>query len=323
MRAQSHSAVLSARSEEIGHNVGTTAHVIVRIVLLLSAAALLISCGKGGSVTGPQPHVEQPVAAAPDVRPPFSFGYFWTVGDQPSPGMGDYLDEAPAWSNLIYVSVPTWPLDRVEELAERASRRHLWVVYSVVDEMQGTGKPAPDSALDGIWAQQLPKVRAFAKRGVLHSVYILDEPVANAVPVAHQQKIAALVKNAGFRTMIVENGTQHVPVDYFGISCYAHIGTPGGNAGCRQSYYHSDANIIVFPGFYSEGYQDGHRDAVGFARWDQDAWGDLARELRGQGRLDGVLVFLWPSLPGMVGTRDDPEFQEQHRRAAASLGVSR
>jgi len=292
------------------------------IIILIALAMISCACDKNRTnVTSPSipTEIEAPTSNTP---PPFTFGYYWMAGDQPGMGSGDYLDEAP-WANVAYISIPTWEQSKVEELAEKAKKLHLWIIYSVVDEMQGTGKPAPDSSLERIWNEQLPKIRAFASRGILHSVYIGDEPVANGVPTSHMLKISALVKNSGFRTMIVEHGSEHISVDYFGISCYAHIGTPGGNSGCRNGYYHSDANILVIPGFYTPGYEDGRRDAVGFSKWDQLAWDDLAKELRSQGRLNGVLVFLWPSLPGMIGSRDDNDFITQHKQIVNNLGISR
>ncbi len=259
------------------------ANAILACTILAGLALLLAGCGRN-SVTGPS---LSPAPAARVILPPLPpvpadhmFGYY-SYGAM-NAGCG--------WTNWVLFSVPTQSVERARELAEDARRCRQVVSYAT----SGPWKHWQDTFR--------PIAQAFADAGVLHSVYVADEPMANPVGNPNRVEYAALAQRiadvhaAGFKAMFTEYcsavDAPHPAVDYYGVDCYG--GRPVSMG--RVFSAHPEVNVLVGPAYGGMPYPD------------QNAWYGQAKKAR-----VGLVFWMWPTCGGWTGTEDMPEVQEQHR----------
>ena len=261
------------------------------VVLAISVAA----CG-GRSLTEPDPGVAAPPPGqvAQAALPPHIFGAFAASADVPEIG--------PQGGNVVVV-VPSYSDD-----PER-----------VALALQGNGKTAivtahhvfgnPRAGWVAGWQQLREWMRPLEARGLVAAVYVVDEPLHNGIPAATRDEAIAIVRSAGYRTIVAEGidraiGAARPPVDLYGVTCYDWPGYGGwSQARCLTAYRDRPSwDLVIGQGF------DLH-PRNGTAQQQLEAWAALGRERAG--------VLFWVARwPGQMGILDDGELLAAYREAA-------
>jgi len=189
------------------------------------------------------------------------------------------------WTNFVIVSVDSQSVEVARQKAEAARACHQVVSYAPA----GPWKHWEDTFR--------PIAQEFADAGVLHSVYVADEPMATGMSYAELAQRIADVHAAGFKAMFTEQGggvgKPHPPVDYYGLDWYD----------AKPHYLdetlrkHPEINVLVAPAY------------GGMPQPDQGAWFAAAKRAR-----VGLVFWVWPSVGGFTGVEDMPEVQATHRQ---------
>ena len=273
-------------------------------VVLFLAVLCSAGCGhNGGGTTGPTSPaaLTPPVVLAPLPEVPMH-GYFM---------YRQHVDLATVagWTNwaLLYTTSEA----ESREVAAEARSLRIRITWTPF-RGETTSKQ-----WDATWESNKALIRPFAEAGVLHSVYVADEPMASGkVGYEELARRIALVHAEGWKAMIVEQlggvGCPHPPIDFYGLDAYlptprhavrhALAMHPEVTFYCAHSFRAADSSNPVYPATFPS----------------QQGEADIAREARVQ-----LVWWLWPSPPGYVGAGDDPDVQAEHRQIAASLGVAR
>lgn len=228
-------------------------------------------------------------------------GYYYVVGPQ-----GDHLDAVAPWTNWIHVDIGNaLQLPATEALAARCEAAGVQVCYSVIPILWIPQAAPLPYVLHPNWrerfAAQLRWYDAFQNRGILHSLYVMDEPTANGVPGADLRMVCDWIHaNTPYRTMVVEEiGHEANPlptVDYYGLTAY----TPVQFATARAAVLGNQAvNVIVAQAFNERPYPIP----------DQWQWYALWREIRTRPRA-GMALFTYPGYA--QGARDYVGSAEDH-----------
>lgn len=275
-------------------------------LLIVPALVCLAGCGKGGAVSGPSPVSQETTPPASNVEPlPANriFGYY-AYGDADVPTYG-------GWTN--WVLLYTTNVGRSREVAEDCRRARVQVTWTPF-----LGE-ATSRNWDATWESNKALIRPFADAGVLHSVYVADEPMAAGWgDYAEVTRRVALVHAEGWRAWYTEEqsglDSPHPPVDYYGMDCY------GDPDYCEARLIaHPEVNVYVAYAF---------RSVIGLPRcgpWpaklpDQRRQAEIAHRAR-----VGIAWWTWISWPGSgdcayEGIGDNPEAQSIHRQLFAEWG---
>ena len=211
------------------------------------------------------------------------------------------LAEAAAWTNWALLYTKTEAESR--EVADEARALRIRITWT---PFRGE---ATSKQWNATWESNKALIRPFAVAGVLHSVYVADEPMASGkVGYEELARRIALVHAEGWKAMIVEQGggidKPHPAVDYYGLDWY---GAPAHRVR-RALQQHPEVTFYVGAAYRT---QDG-------AFISQGGEADIARDARVQ-----LVWWMWPSIGPWIGAGDDPGVQAEHRQIAASLGVAR
>lgn len=234
-------------------------------------------------------------------------GYFYALSKN-----GDYLDEVAPWCNWAHVSDLT--TEQAESLPERAKALGLKISLGCMETFFLPAK-VYTRRTDWLarWHDDTVAGRSLAKRlsdaGVLHSVYVADEPRGNGLSLASLEPVLAAVGKE-FPTFIVEDASGSTPtppqgVTYYGLTCY----TPRTLKDAAARYASLRAKwagqIIVVAQAFNE---------IPYKVPDQAAWLDLA----GKVPSSGLAWFCWAAYTQgtrkYFGTRDDPAAVAVHKQ---------
>jgi len=276
--------------------------------LLVALAGLLVAGCGGHSPTGPSSvpaaQGQGGLAQAPPPTPAFLLGYFARAEDAGDP--------KPANWQIIPLQFSLDP----EMVAKECLARRTLVTVAVHYVFMNPRATWPAS-----WKQAVAWMAPFKRLGILHSVYVLDEPTSAGLNRQWQEDALGIVRAAGYRTMMAEeyhwvnanpsNGeTYRPPVDIYAMTCYPPH--PAFNK-CADLYNaRPDVNMVIgeaFSGMTADGeiYNPGD---------DQWRWYEAAK---GSGKM-GLAWWVW-RWPSTVGAADDPAILEQHKQIAAREGI--
>jgi len=218
--------------------------------------------------------------------PLFAVGAFAASRDAP---------EAAAHEGNVVLVVPSYAEDaEAVALALEASDKQ-----AILSAHHVFGGPR-DQWEDG-WAQTLQWAAPLRSRGLVAAIYVVDEPLANGIPAAERDEAIAIVRTAGYKTMIAEyigNARNDVTgpqqVDYYGVTAYD---PPLSLEQALTEYRnHPQWNFVVGQGFDLQ-------SANGTPQQQFAAWIDVARDTRRA----GVVFWVW-RWPNQTGIADDPEY---------------
>jgi len=289
---------------------------IAAVVLALAVGA----CG-GHSLTEPDSVVVAPGQVAQAALPPHIFGSFAASADVPEIG--------PQGGNVVLV-VPSYSDDpeRVAAALQANGKVAIVSAHHVfggpretwgVDPSPGAQALAAPRAYQihgatavsvGGWLQTQDWMKPLEARGLVAAVYVVDEPLHNGIAAARRDEAIAIVRAAGYRTVVGEwvdeasrNG--RAPSDLYGATCYDWPGFGSWTLErCREAYRtHPGWNLAIGQAF------DLHARS-GTADQQLSAWAVIGRER------DGV-VFWVARWPGQTGILDNPELLAAYRKAAA------
>ena len=256
--------------------------------LCILALLFLAACGKSGSLTGtgepPEPAPRVILAPLPEVPASRIYGYY-AYGAEGA-GCG--------FTNWILVAVNSQSVEKAKEMAEAARACHQVVSYAI----SGPWKHWPDTFR--------PIAQVFADYGVLHSVYVADEPMATGMKYADLAQRIADVRAAGFKAMITEQGggiqKPHPAIDYYGLDWY--------DVQLRwlrlTLQRNPEINILVPPSYMPYA---GNAPLNNDHTPNQEAYVQLAKEMH-----VGIAYWMWPSIGPWTGAEDIPTVQAQQRR---------
>jgi hypothetical protein len=214
---------------------------------------------------------------------------------------------------------PTLDAAYHEGEARAARERGMWVTVSFpAGPLTARDRKTWDAAWLSRWMQQA--LQAYQDAGVLHSVYLADEPSNYGISTDEVSSRAAAVRSQGFKTMAVSYAGQPRPggLDYWGFSCYhgSYNGWAFDAQRCGDYTRYYRPNVVVAQSFY--GGPPNRPDEFGLSMPDQFGWHRLAVEVNAE-----VLAYwAWPSFAPYVGAVDSPEAQAQQRAIAAAEGVT-
>ena len=162
----------------------------------------------------------------------------------------------------------------------------------------------------GGWARTREWMAPLEARGLVAAVYVVDEPLHNGLAAALRDEAIAIVRAAGFRTVVAEwidlaVRSSRPPADLFGVTCYDWPGEGSKTlAQCLTAYRDRPSwNLVV-----GQAYDLHPRN--GSAEQQLEAWSALGRERAG--------VLFWVARwPGQTGILDQPEVLAAYRKAAA------
>jgi hypothetical protein len=200
--------------------------------------------------------------------------------------------EASSVGNTVVV-VPSY-VDDAEPIAAAFQARGRFAVISTHHVFGG-----PRATWNQGWARAVQWMEPFTRRGQVLAVYVVDEPLHNGIPAGTRDEAVAIVRAAGFRTMVAETVDYAVrsprpAVDYYGATCYDWPGFGSWTLErCREAYRtHPEWNIAIGQGF------DWHHRS-GTPAQQIAAWGEIGRQRQ------GVLFWVW-RWPGQTGLADEP-----------------
>ena len=219
----------------------------------------------------------------------FFFGYF--VRSQ------EALEVTHANWNLLLVS---WG-DNLEPVAQSYADRGMTVTISTHSILFPTLVLAPTYEAD--FARLRTLIEPFERRGLVHSIYVVDEPYWNNIPAADVDRGITYVESFGYKTMIAEWYARAIDsprpaVDYYGVTCYTFPGGTGVSQDeCEAAYRsHPDWNFVL-----------GQATDFGAGFTDQMRWYNLAIE---PGR-EGLAWWVW-RWPEQMGAADAPAILSAH-----------
>ncbi|MEY4731244.1 MAG: hypothetical protein RL681_190 [Candidatus Parcubacteria bacterium] len=226
-------------------------------------------------------------------------------------GDGSDLDNVAGYTNWnLIVGYPKLPITVAQTAAEKAKRYGMKITLTCA---WGDLKGDP-VAFDSAWAACRPIADEFQKRGVLHSYYVADEPMGNGISFAELARRIAIVKKAGFPTLVVEQGGAidkfHPPADYYGVDWYV-INTGWVRDALRA---HKEFNFYVAYAFRATDPKNPEYGTTMPDQWDQAA---IAREAN-------IGLMWWTWLPSFengayAGIGSDPAVQYIHRQISAGI----
>lgn len=201
------------------------------------------------------------------------------------------------WTNWTLTYATTVDAARDAALAARNCRQ-------VVTFTPFRGE-ATSSKWDATWEDNKKLIREFADAGVLHSVYVADEPMAaRYMDYAELSRRIALVHAEGWKAMFTEQGggidKPHPAVDFYGLDWY--------DVKLHWVRYtlqrHPEINVLVPPAYMPYA---GASPLNGDGTPNQEAWVEMAREQK-----VGIAFWMWPTCCGWTGAEDMPEVLAQH-----------
>lgn len=151
-------------------------------------------------------------------------GYYYTISRR----YGDHLDFVKSLGmNWAHMSIDeTHELPETISVAERCQELGISASYSVAEILWNEGRPYQRFEN---WKErfdyQRPWFDAFLNRGVLHSLYVADEPTGNGIPAEHLHEVCEYIRTeTPYPTMLVEESrrtARTLPVvDYYGLTHY-------------------------------------------------------------------------------------------------------
>lgn len=151
-------------------------------------------------------------------------GYYYTIG-----AYGDHLDAVKALGmNWAHVEIDnTHELDATTAIAARCQALGISVAYSISNILWIPGRPRYERHPD--WKARFNYQRAwfdaFLSRGVLHSLYVADEPTGNGIRGEDLSEVCEFLRTeTPYPTMIVEESRRQAkplpPLDYYGLTHY-------------------------------------------------------------------------------------------------------
>lgn len=242
-------------------------------------------------------------------------GYYFSS----SPDYGNHLAAIPREHELAHVSMD-WAdhADHARVAAEAKAHGFKGVIYNAMDVFFiRSSVPGSQFALrpdwKARWAEWTPRVREFALRGILHSIYIADEPSSHGLPLADLKAVNDYLHSLGYRTMVVEVMGHYQDArpayDFFGLTCYKQDAAGVWSVDWAEAERRSKiagANLVVGQAFQSSGAIPDPRPAANCARCI---------------RAKAMLWFLWPTVAGVgKGAGSDPIIVDKIRRLCPRPG---
>lgn len=173
-------------------------------------ALLLAACG-GSSPTSPVGASEPPalVAPQPAAPPAFMDGYFTTPRSHG------------AWApGSTQVIVPSFG----EDAAAAAEGLQRAGAFAFISAHHCFGNPP--AYWEPCWTKTKAWMEPIERTGRVLGIYVVDEPFHNGITQPNIEAAVAIVRAAGYRTMVAESypmyarGRYVPPVDFFGLTAY-------------------------------------------------------------------------------------------------------
>lgn len=271
------------------------------VLSLTLTVVVALGCGRSGSVTGPD---TDPAASVSPVTlparqasiPAHLFGAFTSSADVP---------EMAAQAGNVVLVVPTYADD--SELVAAAIQANGKVAVVSTHHVFG----GPRATWDAGWKRTREWMAPLEARGLVVAIYVVDEPLHAGIPAAVRDEAIAIVRAAGFKTMLAEGVDRAIvsarpPVDLYGVTCYTWPGVGSWSLErCLTAYRDRPSwNLVIGQGYDlqdTRGYNGPVQQQV--ARW-----AELGRQRSG-------VVFWVARWPGQTGILDDPEVRAAYNAA--------
>jgi hypothetical protein len=246
-------------------------------------------------------------------------GYYYTVSRR----FGDHLDAVKAlgmnWAHIVIDNTHHFP--ETDAIAQRAADLGIAVSYSIANLLWIPGAPKYDRHHKD-WKERFdrgrPSIDAFYNRGILHSLYVADEPTGHGIQADWLHEACEFIRlETPYKTMVIEDSisiAKPLPVlDYYGVTHYTpRVFREGHELVLRDER----VNVVVAQSFNENPH----------AIPDQRHWKRLFDRIRHREGAT-LALFTWQSYEEYgktyTGAADVPAVLAQHARWAEEIGASK